>query len=77
VTNETPSATKDSSKDVAEHKVPGTPTAPPAVTNENPPEAKDLHSYIWGAVLAVMIVSLFAFSIWKILIKRGWGKGMS
>jgi hypothetical protein len=29
-----------------------------------------LDNYIWGAVLAVVIVSLFGFSIWK---KKGSG----
>jgi hypothetical protein len=52
--------------------VPGTPKAQPAATNENPPEAKGLDSYIWGAVLIVMIASLFGFSIWKR--KSGGGK---
>jgi len=71
-TNETPSATKDSSRDASHPEVPSTPTALPSGTNETQSEAKYLDKYIWGAVLAVVIVSLFGFSIWKK--KSGGGK---
>jgi hypothetical protein len=62
-TNETPSATKDSSKDASHPEGPGTPTALPSRTNETQSEGK--YRYIWGAVFVVVIVSLFGFSIWK------------
>jgi hypothetical protein len=72
-TNETPSATKDSSRDASHPEVPSTPTARPSGTNETQSEGKYLNNYIWGAALAVVvIVSLFGFSIRKK--KSGGGK---
>ena len=64
-TNETPSATKDSSSDASHPEAPSTPTTLPSGKNETQSEGKYLDNYIWGAVLAVVIVSLFGFSIWK------------
>jgi len=64
-TNETPSATKDSSRDASHPEGPSAPTALPSPTIETQSEGKYLDNYIWGAVLAVVIVSLFGFSIWK------------
>jgi hypothetical protein len=64
-TNETPSATKDSLKDASHPEGPSAPTALPSPTIETQSEGKYLDNYMWGAVLAVVIVSLFGFSIWK------------
>ena len=69
-TNETPSATKDSSKDASHPEGPSAPTALPPRPIETQSEGKYLDNYIWGAVFAAVIVSLFSFSIWK---KKGSG----
>ena len=73
VMNETPSTAKDSSRRVAEHKEPGTPTAEPSVTNKIPSAAKDLENCRAGALLIVMIASLFGFSLVISLRTRGLG----
>jgi hypothetical protein len=61
--NETPPAAKDTSRNVAERREPSTPPAEPSVTSKIPPAATDLDNYRAGAVLLVMIVSLFSFSL--------------
>jgi hypothetical protein len=58
-TNETPS------RDASHSEAPSTPAALPSEKNETQSEGKYLDNYIWGAVLAVVIVSLFGFSILK------------
>jgi hypothetical protein len=62
-------------RDAGEPKPPSSPTAQPSVTNETPLAAKDLENQIWAAVLILMTVSLFGFSIW-ILIKNVLGERM-
>lgn len=83
VTHETPSATKDSatnhsSEDVAKANAAGTAIARPFAARETTPEAKDLDNYIWGAMIVVAIMSLFGFTIARILIKQGrvWDRVM-
>jgi hypothetical protein len=48
------------------------------VGHEAPSEAKDLDNYVWGAMIIVAIMSLFVFTIARILIKQGrvWDKVM-
>jgi len=59
-----PGSAKDSTGSVAaEHAAPGTPTPAPSVTDKIPPATKDSENYRSGAVLIVMIVSLFGFSL--------------
>jgi hypothetical protein len=85
VTHEASSATKDSatatnhsSENVAKPNAAGTAIARPFAARETTPEAKDLNNYIWGAMVVVAIMSLFGFTIARILIKQGrvWDKVM-
>jgi hypothetical protein len=68
VKNETPVAAKDSSAGV-DPKATSIPTGQARVTNETA-GAKDLHDYLWGAALIVMIVWLLIVLFGKILIRR-------
>jgi hypothetical protein len=84
VVHEAPSATKDSaphhpSEDIAKANAAATPPmAQSFVGHEAPSEAKDLDNYVWGAMIIVAIMSLFVFTIARILIKQGrvWDKVM-
>jgi hypothetical protein len=72
VTSNTPSATKDSSRNAAERREHGTPITEPSVTNGIPSAAKDPDNYRSGVVFIVMIVSLFSFSLAISLSKNGF-----
>jgi hypothetical protein len=81
--HEAPSAARDlattrSSQEPATPKAAGAPIARPFATHATPSEAKDLDDYIWGAMTVVAIMSLFGFSIARMLIKQGrvWDKVM-
>jgi hypothetical protein len=83
VTHEASSATKDSATNrplehVAKPKAAGNAIARPFAAHETSSDAKDLDNYIWGAMVVVAIMSLFAFTIARILIKQGrvWDKVM-
>jgi hypothetical protein len=83
VTHEASSATKNSatnhaSENVAKPNAAGTAIARPFAARETTSEAKDLDNYIWGAMVVVAIMSLFGFTIARILIKQGrvWDKVM-
>jgi hypothetical protein len=70
VKSNTPSAAKDSSRNVAERREPGTPITEPSVTNRIP--SQDPDNYRSGVVFIVMIVSLFSFSLAISLSKNGF-----
>lgn len=57
------------SRDVDEPRLLSTPAAQSSVTNETPSAPQDLESQIQAAMLIVMTVLLFGFSIW-VLIKH-------
>jgi hypothetical protein len=61
VTSNTPSAAKDSLKNV-ERREPGTPITEPSVANRTPSAAEDPDNYRSGVVFILMIVSLFSFA---------------
>jgi hypothetical protein len=69
VTNEAPSATQDSSSDIAKPEVSSTPTARTSVTNELV-GAKDLDKYKWAAAFIVIVVWVLILSFGRILIRR-------
>lgn len=72
------SATTRSSQEPATPKAASAPIARPFATHATASEAKDLDDYIWGAMTVVAIMSLFGFTIARILIKQGrvWDKVM-
>jgi hypothetical protein len=71
-------ATTGSSQEPATPKASSAPIARPFATHATPSDAKDLDDYIWGAMTVVAIMSLFGFTIARILIKQGrvWDKVM-
>jgi hypothetical protein len=71
-------ATTSSSQEPATPKAASAPIARPFSAHATPSEAKDLDSYIWGAMTVVAIMSLLGFSIMRILIKQGrvWDRVM-
>jgi hypothetical protein len=74
VTSNSPSAAKDSSRNVAERREPGTSITEPSVTNRISPAAQDPDNYRSGIAFIVMIVSLFSFSLAVSLSKNSFGR---
>lgn len=81
--HEAPAATNDSaphhpSEDIGKANAAGAPVAQPFAGREAPSDAKDVDNYIWGAMTILAIMSLFGFTIARILIKQGrvWDKVM-
>jgi hypothetical protein len=63
VANGTHLAAKDPSTSVVERNPPSTTTPQSSVTNESPFAGQDLDTYLWAAVLIMMIGLLLGFSI--------------
>jgi hypothetical protein len=81
--HQVPSATKDSaphhpSEDITKANAADAPVAQPFAEREAPSDAKDVDNYVWGAMTILAIMSLFGFTIARILIKQGrvWDKVM-